>query len=107
MPDLAADRTVLVVAHGNSLRALVKHLDSISDDEIAELNIPTGIPLVYELGADSGPRCRAAATSTRRPRWPPPRRWQIRAADRLRRGYVQIPGRMPVKSRMTRPRLTV
>src|SRR3954470_8870510 len=41
--------TVLVTAHGNSLRALVKHLDGISDDEIAELNIPTGIPLVYEL----------------------------------------------------------
>ena len=40
---------MLVVAHGNSLRALVKHLDGISDAEIAELNIPTGIPLVYEL----------------------------------------------------------
>ena len=45
----ASDRTVLVVAHGNSLRALVKHLDGISDAAIAELNIPTGIPLVYEL----------------------------------------------------------
>ena len=41
--------TVIVTAHGNSLRALVKHLDGISDEEIAELNIPTGIPLVYEL----------------------------------------------------------
>jgi len=40
---------VLGVAHGNSLRALVKHLDGISDEAIAELNIPTGIPLVYEL----------------------------------------------------------
>jgi 2,3-bisphosphoglycerate-dependent phosphoglycerate mutase len=40
---------VLIVAHGNSLRALVKHLDGIGDAEIAELNIPTGIPLVYEL----------------------------------------------------------
>jgi 2,3-bisphosphoglycerate-dependent phosphoglycerate mutase len=40
---------VLVTAHGNSLRALVKHLDDISDDAIASLNIPTGIPLVYEL----------------------------------------------------------
>jgi 2,3-bisphosphoglycerate-dependent phosphoglycerate mutase len=49
VPDLAAGRTVLVVAHGNSLRALVKHLDGISDDDIAELNIPTGIPLRYEL----------------------------------------------------------
>jgi 2,3-bisphosphoglycerate-dependent phosphoglycerate mutase len=47
--DLAAGTTVLVTAHGNSLRALVKHLDDIPDDEIAELNIPTGIPLVYEL----------------------------------------------------------
>ena len=46
VPDLAAGRTVLVVAHGNSLRALVKHLDGISDAEIAELNIPTGIPLL-------------------------------------------------------------
>jgi 2,3-bisphosphoglycerate-dependent phosphoglycerate mutase len=49
IPDLAAHRTVLVVAHGNSLRALVKHLDGISDEEISELNIPTGMPLVYEL----------------------------------------------------------
>jgi len=47
--DLATGRTVLIVAHGNSLRALVKHLDGISDTEIAELNIPTGLPLVYEL----------------------------------------------------------
>jgi 2,3-bisphosphoglycerate-dependent phosphoglycerate mutase len=47
--DLAAGQTVLVTAHGNSLRALVKLLDSISDDDISELNIPTGIPLVYEL----------------------------------------------------------
>jgi 2,3-bisphosphoglycerate-dependent phosphoglycerate mutase len=51
VPDLALGRTVLVVAHGNSLRALVKHLDGIGDAEIAELNIPTGIPLVYELDA--------------------------------------------------------
>ena len=47
--DLGAGKIVLVTAHGNSLRALVKHLDGISDDAIAELNIPTGIPLVYEL----------------------------------------------------------
>lgn len=47
--DLAAGKTVLVTAHGNSLRALVKHLDGISDEDIAELNIPTGIPLVYKL----------------------------------------------------------
>jgi 2,3-bisphosphoglycerate-dependent phosphoglycerate mutase len=49
VPDLAAGRTPLVVAHGNSLRALVKHLDGISDTDIAALNIPTGIPLVYQL----------------------------------------------------------
>jgi 2,3-bisphosphoglycerate-dependent phosphoglycerate mutase len=49
IPDLRAGRTVLVAAHGNSLRALVKHLDGISDDDIAELNIPTGIPVRYEL----------------------------------------------------------
>ncbi len=47
--DLAAGATVLVAAHGNSLRALVKHLDGIADEAIAEVNIPTGIPLVYEL----------------------------------------------------------
>lgn len=55
IPDLRSGRTVLVTAHGNSLRALVKHLDGISDDDIAELNIPTGIPLVYELGDDFMP----------------------------------------------------
>ena len=53
--DLTAGHTVLVTAHGNSLRALVKHLDGISDDDIAELNIPTGMPLVYRLGADFMP----------------------------------------------------
>ena len=55
VPDLAGGKTVLVTAHGNSLRALVKHLDGISDDAIAELNIPTGIPLVYELDDDFMP----------------------------------------------------
>ena len=49
VPDLGRDETVLVVAHGNSLRALVKHLDGISDDQIAALDIPTGMPLVYEM----------------------------------------------------------
>jgi len=49
VPDLRAGHTVLVAAHGNSLRALVKHLDGISDEDIAGLNIPTGMPLVYEL----------------------------------------------------------
>ena len=55
VPDLAAGRTVLVTAHGNSLRALVKHLDAIPDERIAGLNIPTGIPLVYELNASFRP----------------------------------------------------
>lgn len=53
--DLAAGETVLVTAHGNSLRALVKHLDGISDEDIAALNIPTGQPLVYTLGEDFMP----------------------------------------------------
>ena len=53
--DLRAGEVVLVVAHGNSLRGLVKHLDGISDEAIAELNIPTGQPLVYELGDDFMP----------------------------------------------------
>jgi len=55
VPDLRSGGTVLVTAHGNSLRALVKHLDGISDQDIAALNIPTGIPLVYELDADMVP----------------------------------------------------
>ncbi|MBW3668881.1 MAG: phosphoglyceromutase [Actinobacteria bacterium] len=49
VPDLVAGKVVLIAAHGNSLRALVKHLDGISDDDIVGLNIPTGQPLVYEL----------------------------------------------------------
>lgn len=53
--SLKQDKTVLVTAHGNSLRALVKELDGISDDEIAELNIPTGIPLLYKLDANLKP----------------------------------------------------
>ena len=54
-PDLRDGKVVLLAAHGNSIRALVKHLDGISDDDIAGLNIPTGIPLVYELGDDFMP----------------------------------------------------
>jgi 2,3-bisphosphoglycerate-dependent phosphoglycerate mutase len=56
VPDLRAGNTVLVAAHGNSLRALVKHLDGISDSDIAELNIPTGIPLHYSLDAEFKPK---------------------------------------------------
>ena len=55
VPDLKAGKTVLIAAHGNSLRALVKHLDGISDEDIAGLNIPTGIPLYYELDENLKP----------------------------------------------------
>lgn len=55
LPDLQAGNVVCVTAHGNSLRALVKHLDQISDEDIAGLNIPTGIPLIYQLGDDFMP----------------------------------------------------
>lgn len=56
VPDLAAGHVVLVAAHGNSLRALVKHLDGIADDAITGLDIPTGQPIVYDLGDDMRPR---------------------------------------------------
>lgn len=55
VPDLKAGKTVLIAAHGNSLRALVKYLDGMSDDEITGLNIPTGIPLKYELDENLKP----------------------------------------------------
>ena len=54
-PEVAAGRRVIIAAHGNSLRALVKYLDNVSDQDIVELNIPTGIPLVYELDAGLKP----------------------------------------------------
>ncbi|MCW2841435.1 MAG: phosphoglyceromutase [Aeromicrobium sp.] len=55
VPDLLDDKVVLVTAHGNSLRALVKHLDGLGEDEVVGLNIPTGIPLVYQLDAELKP----------------------------------------------------
>jgi len=61
VPDLQAAKMVLVAAHGNTLRALVMHLDGISKDDITELNLPTGVPLLYELGTDLRP------ASTRHP----------------------------------------
>ena len=78
-PAIRRGQRVLIAAHGNSLRALVKHLDDISDEDIVELNIPTGIPLVYELDAklkpiksyylgDPRPRRRRPSASPRRPR---------------------------------------
>lgn len=55
VPDLLAGHEPLIVAHGNSLRALVKHLDGVSDQDIIDLNIPTGVPLLYELDDDFSP----------------------------------------------------
>ena len=55
VPTIKAGKSVLIAAHGNSLRGLVKHLDNVSDDDIISLNIPTGLPLVYELDTDLKP----------------------------------------------------
>ena len=66
VPDLREGKTVLVAAHGNSLRALVKHLDDLDEETVVGLNIPTGIPLCYELDEDLAPWSRAASTSTRK-----------------------------------------
>src|SRR3954452_11390406 len=55
VPDLRAGKVTLIAAHGNSLRAIVKHLDRMSDDAVVGLNIPTSIPLLYELGDDAKP----------------------------------------------------
>ncbi|GHS98133.1 2,3-bisphosphoglycerate-dependent phosphoglycerate mutase [Synergistales bacterium] len=55
VPEIKAGKKVIVAAHGNSLRALVKYLDNISEKDILELNIPTGVPLLYELGDDMKP----------------------------------------------------
>ena len=55
VPDLRAGKTVLVAAHGNSLRAIIKHLDGIDDETISGLNVPTGIPLLYELDENLAP----------------------------------------------------
>ena len=82
-PRITAGTRVMIAAHGNSLRALVKYLDAISDDAIVELNIPTGIPLVYELDAISS-RSRATTWATRRPRKTPHRLLQIRATANSR-----------------------
>ena len=55
VPDLSAGKTVLIAAHGNSLRALVKYLEGMSDEDVVALNIPTGIPLLYELDENLAP----------------------------------------------------
>jgi 2,3-bisphosphoglycerate-dependent phosphoglycerate mutase len=54
-PDIKAGKKLVIAAHGNSLRALVKYLDNMSEEDILKLNIPTGVPLVYELDADLKP----------------------------------------------------
>jgi 2,3-bisphosphoglycerate-dependent phosphoglycerate mutase len=56
VPDLQAGKTVLIAAHGNSLRALVKYLDGMSDEDVVSLNIPTGIPLRYDLDSNLRPK---------------------------------------------------
>ncbi|MDQ1442264.1 MAG: 2,3-bisphosphoglycerate-dependent phosphoglycerate mutase [Acidimicrobiaceae bacterium] len=61
VPDLRRGKVVLVAAHGNSLRGLVKHLDGISDEDIPNLEIPTGIPIVYDLDGDLKPTSRGGA----------------------------------------------
>jgi 2,3-bisphosphoglycerate-dependent phosphoglycerate mutase len=52
VPALRAGKTVLVAAHGNSLRAILKHLENVSDEAISDINIPTGVPKAYHLGPD-------------------------------------------------------
>ena len=94
VPDLRAGQTVLVAAHGNSLRALVKHLDGISDEDIAGLNIPTGMPLVYELDDSmraDGRRRRRTSTPRPPPRRPPPS--PTRAADATSSRLRKLPER--------------
>ena len=82
-PTCEAGHTVLVAAHGNSLRALVKHLDQISDDDIAGLNIPTGMPLVYELDESTArPPSRGGAYLDPEAPRPRPRPSPTRVADR-------------------------
>ena len=69
VPDMLTGACVLVVSHGNTPRALVRHLDGMSEERVAELNIPTGVPLAYELRPDMRP-----ATSGGRYLEPRPRR---------------------------------
>ena len=91
VPDLRSGKTVLIAAHGNSLRALVKYLDDISDEDIVGLNIPTGIPLRYDLDENLKPLVPVAITSIPRPprpaapllrRVPAGRRWGALANSR-------------------------
>ena len=90
VPELRAGLVVLVVAHGNSLRALAKHLEGISDADIAELNIPTGVPRRYELDDDLSVDRRGVPRRRRRPSRP--RRPQSRS-KRARDHGESRPGR--------------
>jgi 2,3-bisphosphoglycerate-dependent phosphoglycerate mutase len=65
VPDLRAGATVLVAAHGNSLRGLIKHLDGLTPAEVVDLNLPTGEPLVYELRDDLRPAARTGPGGVR------------------------------------------
>jgi 2,3-bisphosphoglycerate-dependent phosphoglycerate mutase len=56
VPEIEAGRKIIIAAHGNSLRALVKHLDNLTDEQVTDLNIPTGVPLVYELERGMTPK---------------------------------------------------
>ena len=108
MPDLRAGQTVLVAAHGNSLRALVKHLDGISDEDIAGLNIPTGMPLVYRLDDELRPtvarrrvpRPRGRRRGRRRRRQPGP--LSPRTAVQREPVRLDVGGVSPVTTKTTR-----
>ena len=91
LPDLRDGRVVLVGAHGNSLRALVKHLDGISDEDIAALNIPTGIPLLYRLDSDLRPIVPGGEYLDPKPPRAPPRPSRTRAGSR-RMGTALVTG---------------
>ncbi len=58
VPQIKAGKNIIIAAHGNSLRAMVKHLDNVSDEDIVELNIPTGVPLLYEFDRHAKPLSR-------------------------------------------------
>lgn len=79
---------MLIVAHGNSLRALVKHLDQMSDDEIVGLNIPTGIPLRYDLDSAMRPLVRGGTYLDPEAAAAAPPRWPARAAGNCLRSHL-------------------
>ena len=105
VPQLRAGLVPLVVAHGNSLRALAKHLEGISDAEIAELNIPTGVPRRYDLDDDLEVVRVPATWAMPRP-WPPPQRRS--RSKRARDHGESLPGpEMPCCPPIRRPSLPV